>query len=297
MLRFLLITVGAMAAAEELHAAFDLDDDCQDEILSGLSYRSRAPVDNEDHINDFFSEEEKGVKKKRGGWGVGGDKLWGSGRGVEDINGGNVGYYNSGMYAAKGRCGGSGCALIVNPPGHRSINQFHIHFVHYAGYGANLKRRLEDRVCGKSGWHSGGLPCHGKAIFKSGFPAVFSTAMGGGGLRHASVIAWPQSCGGSGTIVQLAYGCSIEHQIRCLRACVKRAEEPDPSIQRLLNVLAETIDEKSSLSDMRQVLEHLDPEPAIKEVPSGKLQWSPPERGRLGPPVWSQIRLPYMGGA
>ncbi|CAK9059355.1 Hypothetical protein SCF082_LOCUS31453 [Durusdinium trenchii] len=81
----------------------------------------------------------------------------------------------------------------------------------------------------------------------------------------------------------------------CLRACVKRAE--DPSIQRLLNVLAETIDEKSSLSDMRQVLEHLDPEPAIKEVPSGKLQWSPPERGRLGPPVWSQIRLPYMGGA
>lgn len=154
------------------------------------------------------------MKKKRGGWGVGGDKLWGSGRGVEDINGGNVGYYNSGMYAAKGRCGGSGCALIVNPPGHRSINQFHIHFVHYAGYGANLKRRLEDRVCGKSGWHSGGLPCHGKAIFKSGFPAVFSTAMGGGGLRHASVIAWPQSCGGSGTIVQLAYGCSIEHQIR-----------------------------------------------------------------------------------
>lgn len=113
-----------------------------------------------------------------------------------------------------GRCGGSGCALIVNPPGHRTINQFHIHFVRYAGYGSNLKGRLERRVCGKSGWRSGGLPCHGKAIFKSGFPGIFSVAMSGGGLRHASVIAWPGSCGGSGTIIELAYGCSIEHQIR-----------------------------------------------------------------------------------
>ena len=50
---------------------------------------------------------------------MGGDKLWGSGSGVESINGGNVGYDNSGMYAARGRCGGSSCALIVNPPGHR----------------------------------------------------------------------------------------------------------------------------------------------------------------------------------
>lgn len=40
----------------------------------------------------------------------------------EDINGGNVGYYNGGMYAAKGRCGGSSCALIVNPPGHRALD-------------------------------------------------------------------------------------------------------------------------------------------------------------------------------
>ena len=29
--------------------------------------------------------------------------MWGSGRGVEDINSGNVGYYNGGMYAAKNR--------------------------------------------------------------------------------------------------------------------------------------------------------------------------------------------------
>lgn len=37
--------------------------------------------DNEDHIDDFYPETQK--KAKRGGWGVGGDKLWGSGRGVE----------------------------------------------------------------------------------------------------------------------------------------------------------------------------------------------------------------------
>eukprot|EP00439_Symbiodinium_sp_Y106_P047388 s799_g6.t1 len=61
-----------------------------------------------------------------------GDKVWGSGRGIEDVNGGNVGYYNNGMHAAHARCGGSHYALIVNPPGHRSINQFHIHFVSYA---------------------------------------------------------------------------------------------------------------------------------------------------------------------
>ena len=152
--------------------------------------------------------------EKRSGWGIGGDKLWGNGRGVEDINSGNVGYYNAGMRGARNRCGGSSCALIVNPPGHRSIDKFHIHFVRYHSYGSSLKHRLEKKVCGHSGWQRGGLPCHGKAIFSSGFPGVFSLAMSGGGLRHASVIAWPASCGGKGTIVQLAYGCSIEHQIR-----------------------------------------------------------------------------------
>lgn len=38
----------------------------------------------------------------------------------------------------------------------------------------------------------------------------------------------------------------------CLRACVRRAE--DPGIQRLLGVLAETIDEKSSVQTMRQAM-------------------------------------------
>jgi len=236
MLRLLTVTLAAaLAAADDLELAFELDDDCRDEscALNALQTKSMENStdpnatnemepqnesyywqDNEDHINDFFDEPQAKTKAKRGGWGVGGDKMWGSGRGVEDINSGNVGYYNGGMYAARNRCGGSGCALIVNPPGHRTINQFHIHFVRYAGYGSNLKGRLERRVCGKSGWRSGGLPCHGKAIFKSGFPGIFSVAMSGGGLRHASVIAWPGSCGGSGTIIELAYGCSIEHQIR-----------------------------------------------------------------------------------
>jgi len=118
------------------------------------------------------------------------------------------------MNAAAARCGDAGCALITNPAGHRSIDKFHIHFVHFASYGANLKRTLEQKVCGKSGWHSGGLPCGGKAAFFSGFPKVFSVAMGGASISHASVIAWPASCGGSGTIVELAFGCSIEHQIR-----------------------------------------------------------------------------------
>eukprot|EP00438_Fugacium_kawagutii_P004200 Skav215932 [mRNA] locus=scaffold226:348849:360539:+ [translate_table: standard] len=241
MRRLVMVALGAWAVSgQDLELAFELDDDCRDQSCAlnalqtkGVENSTEEPAperslsdetpmepqnesyyfqDNEDHINDFFDEPE--AKSKRGGWGVGGDKMWGSGRGVEDINSGNVGYYNGGMYAAKGRCGDSSCALIVNPPGHRSINQFHIHFVHYASYGKNLKSRLERRVCGKSGWRSGGLPCHGKAIFKSGFPGVFSVAMSGGGLRHASVIAWPQACGGSGTIIELAYGCSIEHQIR-----------------------------------------------------------------------------------
>merc|ERR1712050_580140 len=94
-----------------------------------------------------------------GGWHQGGDKMWGSGAGLESINSGNVGYYDQGMDAAHARCGGAGCALIVNPPGHRTVNTFHIHFVHYASYGSNLKRKLESQVCGKGGWHGAGLPC------------------------------------------------------------------------------------------------------------------------------------------
>jgi hypothetical protein len=148
------------------------------------------------------------------GWSWGGDKLWGGGAGIESVNAGNARYYDTGMSIARSRCGGSSCALIVNPPNARTVNVFHIHSVHFASYGAHLKHKLEREVCSRSGWHGGGLPCHGKATFSSGFHNIFDVAMTGHGMSHASVIAWPDSCGGRGTIVQLAYGCSIEHQIR-----------------------------------------------------------------------------------
>jgi len=149
-----------------------------------------------------------------GGWSQSDDKMFGNGTGVESINASNVGYYDQGMDAAHARCGGSGCALIVNPPGHRSINLFHIHFVHFESYGASLKSKIEGQVCGRAGWQSGDLPCGGRAAYFPGFPRVFREAMTTGSITNSSVIAWPSACGGSGTIVELAYGCSIEHQIR-----------------------------------------------------------------------------------
>merc|ERR1719188_1251913 len=135
--------------------------------------------------------------------------MWGSGFGVETVSFGNRHYYDDGMYRARRICGDKGCALIVNPPKHRTVHRFHIHSVHFARYGAKLKRELEGNVCGRSGWHRVG-PCGGKAAYFNGFPPVFSKALGGGGLKGASVIAWPTSCAVRGTIVQLAYGCSLE---------------------------------------------------------------------------------------
>mmetsp|Transcript_118746 Transcript_118746/g.331286 ORF Transcript_118746/g.331286 Transcript_118746/m.331286 type:complete len:227 (-) Transcript_118746:125-805(-) len=148
------------------------------------------------------------------GWYKGGDKVWGNGRGIEVITSKNVGYYDGGMDYARAQCSDPGCALIINPPGHRTVQRIHIHTVHYHGYGKSLKARLESKVCGKAGWHGGGLPCGGRAAYIHGWPKVFSAAMGGGDIHHASVVAWPGSCGGSGTIVELAFHCSIEHQIR-----------------------------------------------------------------------------------
>lgn len=177
------------------------------------SNASEKPLEPLPFANAKASQEEEFLVSS-GGWGGGGDKVWGAGRGVEDINGKNVGYYDGGMRAARARCSGAGCALIVNPRGHRTVEKFHIHSVHSAGYGTRLHKRLESKVCGSRGWKSGGLPCHGKAAFFPGSPSVFRKAMSGGSIGHASVIAWPGSCGGKGTIIELAYSCSIEHQIR-----------------------------------------------------------------------------------
>jgi len=196
----------------------DMSSNLTGELLVAELSATSVPMPNETALSEGNVSEDalqpQVLLGSSGGWHQGGDKMWGSGAGLESITSSNVGYYDQGMYAAHARCGGAGCALIVNPPGHRTVNTFHIHFVHYASYGSNLKRRLESLVCGKGGWHAGGLPCGGRAAYFPGFPAVFSKAMTGGSIHHASVIAWPSSCGGSGTIVELAYGCSIEHQIR-----------------------------------------------------------------------------------
>jgi len=169
-----------------------------------------------DFEKDVTLEDQAAIRAASAGsgWYQGGDKMWGAGVGIEDVNAGNVGYWNAGMTAAKARCGDAGCSLIINPMHHRSVQHSHIHFVHYAGYGSSLKKRAEDMTCGKPGWHGGGLPCGGKAAFFPGWPGVFTEAMKTGPLDHASVIAWPASCGGSGTIIEMAYHCSIEHQIR-----------------------------------------------------------------------------------
>lgn len=213
-----LVAAGLAARAEDAMLADGSDLPVLGVNASGLAAADLADlVAAASGLSEGNLSSESGMEAlllMRGGWHQGGDKIWGGGSGVEVVNSGNVGYYNAGMGAARARCHDAGCALIVNPAGHRTVHVFHIHFVHFAGYGANLKRKMESEVCGRSGWHRGGLPCSGKAAFFPGFPGVFSKALTGGGMHHASVIAWPDSCGGRGTIVELAYGCSIEHQIR-----------------------------------------------------------------------------------
>lgn len=224
-----LLVIVAAAAADEVSVALEASDDCQDGTSScalnalQLSKRNHSFNDTDDDLSDPLDPSDlpppELKKKTRGrGWWPGGDKLWGSGKGLEDINEDNIGYYNAGMRAARARCGGPDCALIVNPMHHRTVEQFHIHFAHYQGkYGADLKSKLEKMLCNgktKSAWIHGGLPCHGTASYAEGFPDVFSLAMEKGSIDHASVIAWPSSCGGKGTIIELAFHCSIEHQIR-----------------------------------------------------------------------------------
>jgi len=199
----------------------EADDECTGDkeacSLNALQLQGEATDDDAEatpwvtNVLNETTNETVPLPGLKSSWSWGGDKVWGSGRGIESVS---PGYLNSGFAAARGGCGGSGCALIINPPGHRSVNVIHIHSVHYGGYGASLKKRLESKVCGKGGWHGGGLPCGGKAAFFSGFPGVGSKAASAGSISHDTIIAWPGSCGGSGTIVEIGYGCSIEHQIR-----------------------------------------------------------------------------------
>ena len=88
--------------------------------------------------------------------------------GMESINGGNVGYYNSLMDAAWSHCGSSSCVIITNPKGFRTQSRFHIHYRHQSGYGKSLKSKMEAKVCHAEGWHHGDFPCGGQAKLFSG---------------------------------------------------------------------------------------------------------------------------------
>ena len=88
--------------------------------------------------------------------------------GMESINSGNVGYYNSMMSAAWSHCGSSSCVIITNPKGFRTQSRFHIHYRHQSGYGKSLKAKMEHKVCKADGWHHGDFPCGGKAKLFTG---------------------------------------------------------------------------------------------------------------------------------
>lgn len=209
--------VASVAAAAD---AFAVDDECvgggDQCALSALQLRGAPVEDSADLADDArdveLSDAVNGTLEAQ--WHSFAGKMWGKEGGVESITRENVDYWDRGMNAAHRSCRSPGCALVINPPGHRTKDVSHIHMIRYQDYGMKLKNQLEALVCGSHSWGSGGLPCHGRAAFFPGWPQVFSAARTGGDISSASVIAWPQACGGSGTIVQLAFGCSIEHQIR-----------------------------------------------------------------------------------
>eukprot|EP00438_Fugacium_kawagutii_P035349 Skav207498 [mRNA] locus=scaffold334:136028:138104:- [translate_table: standard] len=81
----------AAVAADEVNLALEAFDDCQDETsscaLNALQLRKRNYTANDtDDLPDLGGH----------GWWPGGDKLWGSGKGLEDIDEDNVDYYNAG---------------------------------------------------------------------------------------------------------------------------------------------------------------------------------------------------------
>lgn len=137
--------------------------------------------------------------------------------GMESINGGNAGSLDFLMRAARGRCGSSSCVLITNPVGFRTQDQLHIHFRHYNGGGAGLKKRLEKSLCGSHGWKGFNECGSAKARLFSGFPGVFSSvasAYGGGSLANVGISVWfTSACGGFKTIVLATTHCSIEHSV------------------------------------------------------------------------------------
>lgn len=219
------------AASEDLSEGLAKDDECSAGEegcgLNALQLRGAAVDEEELEVQELGDNDTDAdlssapdgylaMKCRNRGYCVMGGYLVVAGRpdaiGMESINAGDAGYYNSMMSAADRYCGGPSCVLITNPMHHRTQSRFHIHFRHYNGHGAALKSRMEKAVCGKSGWHKGGFPCGGKAAYFSHFPGVFSASMGAGSLAHAAVSVWPSSCHG-GTIILVSFHCSIEHSI------------------------------------------------------------------------------------
>mmetsp|Transcript_54769 Transcript_54769/g.158459 ORF Transcript_54769/g.158459 Transcript_54769/m.158459 type:complete len:271 (-) Transcript_54769:127-939(-) len=139
-------------------------------------------------------------------------------RGMEDINGGNAGSYDFLFSVARSRCGSNSCVLITNPIHYRTQHQMHIHYRHYNGGGAALKKRLEAALCGTSGWKYFSECGSAKARLYDSMPGVFSAvaaAYGGGSLADVGITVWfTDACGGGQkTMILASTHCSIEHSI------------------------------------------------------------------------------------
>lgn len=138
--------------------------------------------------------------------------------GMEDINGGNAGEYDFLMAAARAQCGSPSCVLITNPVGHRSQEQFHIHYRQYNGGGSAVKSRLETTLCGTSGWQYFSECGSAKARLYNEFPGVFSEvarAYHGISLANVGITVWFTTACGAGlkTMILATTHCSIEHSI------------------------------------------------------------------------------------
>jgi len=138
--------------------------------------------------------------------------------GMENINGGNAASFDYLMSAARSSCGSAGYVLITNPVGYRTQDQLHIHYRHLTEGGTSLKRRLEQAVCGKQGWHYFKKCGDGKVRLYPHFPGVFSqvaAAYGGKSLANVGITVWFTTACGNGlqTIILATTHCSIEHEI------------------------------------------------------------------------------------
>lgn len=139
-------------------------------------------------------------------------------RGMEDIDGSNARSWDYLWSAARSRCGSNSCVLISNPIHFRTQHQMHLHYRHYNGGGAALKKRLESTVCGTSGWQPFNECGNAKAALFDHMPGVFSTvdqAYGGGNMANVGITVWFTSAcgGGQKTMILAQTGCSIEHSI------------------------------------------------------------------------------------